>query len=426
MTKKIVGTLLPFESLISKKYPGNLFKSAKLFIDWLEKTGQSAWQMLPLSVSGDGRSPYFSYGIGLNPQFLPKSERFGPYPTATKKVVPDFYCEFLGLRDKFGTDHWTKWPKDTKKIAPNPESVKFYHDQQAFIFNKFLEIRNYAADHGVELWGDIPFYLPINSPLVWHYPKAFLLGDGDILPFVAGSYGDTHFINRQTWGFPLYQFEQPANLALIKKVWQTRLEALTPILNKIRLDAAIRFFTYEKLDPLNEANDQRGVGPGEKFLAALEGFSRKRGTDLFVEDISGLNMEALYRACTKLKISTVSVFTMILAPGKNKIVKSDFDLKFSTNQIYYTSTHDTLPLVSYLESLNPEQKDALVKIFMVEKTTALNFRHALEEKADMLIVAMQDWLLTKDRINIPGTIRPQNWQYKMTVPIEDLPDVGKS
>jgi 4-alpha-glucanotransferase len=48
----------------------------------------------------------------------------------------------------------------------------------------------------------------------------------------------------------------------------------------------------------------------------------------------------------------------------------------------------------------------------------------IKSPAKIVIIPLQDWLLTTERINVPGTekeINDTNWQYQMSVAIEDLP-----
>ena len=65
------GILLPIFSLPSKYGIGCFSKSAYDFVDWLEKTGQRYWQILPLcptSHGGSDDSPYQSpSAFGGNP-----------------------------------------------------------------------------------------------------------------------------------------------------------------------------------------------------------------------------------------------------------------------------------------------------------------------------------------------------------------------
>ncbi|HVF69844.1 MAG TPA: 4-alpha-glucanotransferase, partial [Xanthomonadales bacterium] len=98
----------------------------------------------------------------------------------------------------------------------------------------------------------------------------------------------------------------------------------------------------------------------------------------------------------------------------------------------YTTTHDTETIVGYLEILTAEQKRTLSEVSNVKydpenKIFAKRIRDALiNSPADMVIFPIQDWLLTTERINIPGTEREigdPNWKYKLITPVENLPGI---
>ena len=52
------GILMPIFSLPSKYGIGTLGEEAYKFIDFLKKAGQTYWQILPLSPTSYGDSPY--------------------------------------------------------------------------------------------------------------------------------------------------------------------------------------------------------------------------------------------------------------------------------------------------------------------------------------------------------------------------------
>lgn len=358
----MVGTLLPFNALVSTKYPNNKLAAARLFIDWLAATDQKVWQMLPVS-----------------PHYSPS-----PYLTAG-----------IGVAREIGT------------VAD------------------LAALSDYAARKSVELWGDLPFYLDKNSPLVKKYQACFLIDKNGSLPYVSGSLKDTHFSARQVWGLPLYDYSSAEKIALALDLWKTRIKFLASFFTKVRLDAAIRFFLYEKLSSAGSRYDTLAAGPGASFFTEIINYARSCGLELIAEDISGLDMTLLYQACRKLKVPTMSVFTMVLAPAATKIRRQDFDLTFPRDQIYYTSTHDSKPIVAYLESLTPAQRALIAGLFKIDlgdsRLGALALRRVFCHKAPNLIVPIQDWLLTKDRINVPGSKSHKNWHYRMTTPIEELP-----
>ena len=65
------GILLPVSSLPSAYGIGTFSKQAYEFVDFLEKAGQTYWQILPLGPTGYGDSPYQSFStFAGNPYYI--------------------------------------------------------------------------------------------------------------------------------------------------------------------------------------------------------------------------------------------------------------------------------------------------------------------------------------------------------------------
>ena len=65
------GILLPIASLPSKYGIGTFSKEAYEFVDQLKEAGQNYWQILPLTPTGYGDSPYQSFSaFAGNPYFI--------------------------------------------------------------------------------------------------------------------------------------------------------------------------------------------------------------------------------------------------------------------------------------------------------------------------------------------------------------------
>src|SRR5574344_2015221 len=65
------GVLLPISSLPSPYGIGCFSKEAYEFVDFLSRSGQSLWQILPLGPTGYGDSPYQSFStFAGNPYFI--------------------------------------------------------------------------------------------------------------------------------------------------------------------------------------------------------------------------------------------------------------------------------------------------------------------------------------------------------------------
>ena len=69
------GVLLPVSSIPSKYGIGTFSKQAYEFVDFLERAGQSFWQILPLGPTGYGDSPYQSFStFAGNPYYIDLEE----------------------------------------------------------------------------------------------------------------------------------------------------------------------------------------------------------------------------------------------------------------------------------------------------------------------------------------------------------------
>ena len=65
------GVLLHISSLPNKYGIGTLGKEAYEFVDFLEKAGQKYWQVLPITPTNYGDSPYQSSSVyAFNPYFI--------------------------------------------------------------------------------------------------------------------------------------------------------------------------------------------------------------------------------------------------------------------------------------------------------------------------------------------------------------------
>ena len=65
------GVLMPISSLPSPYGIGTMGKAARKFVDFLKKGGQTYWQILPISPTSFGDSPYQSFSsFAGNPYFV--------------------------------------------------------------------------------------------------------------------------------------------------------------------------------------------------------------------------------------------------------------------------------------------------------------------------------------------------------------------
>ncbi|MBO5019153.1 MAG: 4-alpha-glucanotransferase, partial [Clostridia bacterium] len=224
------GVLLHLSSLPSKHGIGSLGEEVYKFVDFLKKSGQSYWQMLPLVPIGEGNSPYKSTScyageilyidldllikegllsaedvpktqFGDNVDFeLVKSFKIPIIKKATqnfdtnrkdyKKFLQDNqewindYALYMAICEKKGSVSIKSFDDNLKYRIPdslkrfqeeNADSIRFYKISQYFFYAQYYELKRYAEKSGIGFIGDIPFYVSLDSAEVWKYPDSFLL-----------------------------------------------------------------------------------------------------------------------------------------------------------------------------------------------------------------------------------------------------------
>lgn len=457
---KIIGTSAPLRSLRSlaqglRDEKHGTFSTALPFIDWLKTTGQRAWQLLPVtetqlepgSATVHVPSPYKGYGVGLDPAYLfgmpetvPSESDLLVFRLKHADWLPD-YAVFCAIRDRLGTDDWTTWPvglRDRQDDAMRAWAADFAGDillhetLQWRAHRAFNEIRVRAKAADIFIVGDLPFYLPAASPLVWAHRGGFdLMEDGR--PRRVSGVPDSpkaHF-GRQVWGHPLYDWSSSTASHEALRVWKLRLSYHAGLYDLMRLDHAKGFFRYGSIDPAEPSHDAILNGPGSPALEEIITHARRAGLELFAED-SGDWLDELRATLRKLDVPGIRILRFAYNE-KRKEIEPEYAAvsQYPEDSIAYTTTHDTVTLMGYVRLLDePEKRHLCEHVGIVyddsDETLAARLRGALLASPSRIrIVAIQDWLLTDERINVPGTEKPvgdENWRYRMSIAIEDLPN----
>ncbi len=449
--EKTIGTVFPLTALRSNRYQkekhGTL-ADAVLFIDWLKDTKQTAIQFLPLHQTqlkpGHANqftiSPYKGYGIGLDPKYLPQAQ----HPTPTKSELAAFvnkqaqwlpdYALFCALRDEFKTDDWISW-ESTIRLR-NPKALKHWQERLAKeihahivtqwqLHTLYASLRKKAHDYTIMVIGDTPYYLSLKSPLVWQYQQAFMINADGTLPKFSGiPNGPKAIYGRQAWGHPLYNWRAESDTIL--HLWKLRIHYMALLFDMVRLDHANGFFLYGELDPTDEEKDLSRKGPGLPVFEKVVQFARDANLKIFAED-QGVEVKDLRKAMKQLQIPGMRVMRYTIHPDTAS--HNSYD-PYPEDTVAYTTTHDTETLITLTQELTKQEKQTVCETFKLPfeeqpKELALLLRKTLlESPSRTVMLPIQDWLLTTERINIPGTEIEENdpnWHYRMPVPIEDLP-----
>ena len=462
------GVLMHITSLPGDYGIGTMGKQAFRFVDFLKNAGQRYWQILPLSPTGYGNSPYQScstyagnhYLIDLDvlvsEGLLKKDEvntinwggqddrvDFGAlYQNRTAILqlafsrftdigaldafcreqsswLPD-YALYMALKDRFQGQPWYCWEDDLKFRRPNAiwnirrelkEQIRFYCFQQYLFYKQWNALRSYAHENDVKIIGDVPIYVPYDSADVWSDPEYFQLDEERKPIAVAGCPPDAFSEDGQLWGNPLYRWDAMEKDGF--SWWLRRLAAAGRQYDVVRIDHFRGLEAYWSI-PYGDTTARNGKwikGPGMKFVNAVK--RNLPALSLIAEDLGFLTQEVL-----DLRDDSGFPGMKVLGFAFDSREPSDYlPHTYPRNSVCYTGTHDNMTSRQWLQTAS-EDAVAYAKEYMhlteEEGLVWGMIRTAMASVSDLCITPMQDLMdLDGDaRMNFPGTQTDANWTWR--------------
>ena len=472
MPMRASGILMHISSLPSPWGIGTFGKAAYDFVDFLHRTGQQYWQILPVGPTSYGDSPYQSFStFAGNPYFIDldflredgllepgeykdlpwsRSNAYVDYGTLYQLRYPvlrkaalrglkrdaeevaafreentawvEDYALFMALKGANDGKSWQEWGKPLRHREPEAltECRKTYADEidfwvylQFLFFRQWKKLKEYAKKQGVSLVGDLPIYVALDSADVWASPSLFAL-DEDLVPKeVAGVPPDYFSADGQLWGNPLYDWEahKKENYAW----WISRVQAARELYDFIRIDHFRGFASYCAI-PYGDKNARRGKwvpGPGMELFQALKkalGPLPIIAEDLGVltEDVTDLLQESGYPGMKVLQFAFDSGWDNAYLPHNHV-----------ENSIVYTGTHDNDTVMHWWHhTLTKKQRKETAEYLRLTNREGIHWgmvRAAWGSVAKLAVAPIQD-ILGLDgqaRMNTPSTLG-NNWRFRIT------------
>lgn len=472
--KRSSGVLMHISSLPNKYGIGSFGKEAYQFVDFLVATSQSYWQILPLTTTGYGDSPYSSYSaFAGNIDFidldrlieegyiaqedlvdytvsdqldkvdyqLVKQQRRHILEKAVKNFITTYgleqkdftdflehnkdwlipFGEFMTLKENFDEDAWFRWPvdyqnKDSESVRSlledQKERINYYLVTQYWFSKQWHELKKYANKHYIAIIGDIPIYVAHDSVELWETPELFLVDENKTPTVVSGTPPDGFSADGQYWGNPIYDWDYMEETNY--EWWIRRVAESFNLYDYVRLDHFRGFEAYWEI-PYNAASAKEGhwvKGPGKKLFKIL---TKELGDiNIIAEDLGYITPEV-----EELLEFTGYPGMKILQHAFTGYEDSDhMPHHYTKNTIAYVGTHDNETGYGwYLDSTNQAQRDQL-DIYLNRHSEepiadALN-RGIAASVSDLVIYTMQDLLMlgNEARMNRPSTIG-DNWDWRM-------------
>ena len=467
--QRSAGILLPISSLPSPYGIGCFSQEAYDFVDWLKEAGQTYWQILPLGVTSYGDSPYQSFSaFAGNPYFISldalveegvltaaeckkanfgrkaddidysrlytergrllrlaysrsdigHNEAFTAFCEKNKWWLDDFAL-FMAVKDRFEGKPWIEWAEDIRlRWQPAMDYYRRelyfeveYHKYLQFKFDEqWRKLKAYANSKGIQIIGDIPIYVALDSADAWANPGLFQLDKDNIPTAVAGVPPDGFSPTGQLWGNPVYNWSAHARTEY--RWWVARLRHALNWFDALRLDHFRGFAAYYSV-PARAKNARDGCwlpGPGLSLFSALQ--QALGDVPLLAEDLGFLDdtVRALLSDCG--------------FPGM-QVLQFDFDSRdcgggavCKPNTVIYTGTHDNDTLLGWCTTAPRQDIRRACAAYGVRYPNQLPRQmmlSALRSPANTCILTVQDLLGlgSSARINTPSTVGAHNWSWRM-------------
>lgn len=467
------GILLHPSSLPGPQPIGTLGQEAYDFIDWLVAAGQSVWQILPLGPTGYGNCPYSCYSAfagnpllislqklvdagDLQATKLPAltnvsskvdfsaaeiqlsllrlaSEHFSESASSTRRQEYEQfcreqaywlndYCFFMSMRQLQQNRGWQQWPTEVRQRQQKAlhkwglelqAEISWHKYLQFIFFEQWFELKNYANQKGVEIFGDLPIFVAENSADVWANRQLFLLDEKDLSTLVAGVPPDYFSETGQRWGNPLYDWERMAEDGY--SWWLARFRWNLQLFDMIRVDH-FRGFTACWAIPAEEKTAINGKWievPGKHLFTRLR--DELGELPIIAEDLGVITAD-VEQMRDKFNLPGMKVLQFAFDSGPNNPYLPHNHLP---NSVVYTGTHDNNTSLAWWRSLNNKGKQQVIDYLKrpCHDMPWTLIGTALASVAKLAIIPLQDLLELdgKSRMNQPGTAS-SNWQWR------NLPD----
>jgi len=478
MMERSSGILLAISSLPSPYGIGTLGKAAYDFADFLAAAGQKYWQMLPLGPTGCGDSPYQSFSThagnpyyidldlliadglltrrevsaadwGDDPRYVAYSKiyehRFtllakakergwerdraqvSAFAAENRRWLPD-YALFMACKRHFGMKPWTEWEDEELRLRQSAavleryrallrEDVELFTYLQYLFFRQWQALRDYVHSRGVEIIGDLPIYVAMDSADVWSEPSFFRLNSRCVPTEVAGVPPDYFTADGQLWGNPLYRWDRMKEDGY--GWWIRRIDGAGKLYDVLRIDHFRGLESYWAV-PYGEKTARNGrweKGPGMELVGVLNSwFPHMR----FIAEDLGYPTPGVAQL---LRDSGWPGMKVLAFAFDSRDESSYLPHAYERNCICYTGTHDNSPLALWRQEAKPEDAAYAARYLGLNEREGFCrgvIRGGMGSVAMLFVAQMQDYLGLGEghRMNTPG-MPWGNWRWRVLK--EELP-----
>lgn len=447
--------------------PGGLGREAFGFVDFLVNSGCTIWQMLPPGPVGPGNSPYAARSAFACEPMLISLEKladdglidarmdFAPPDGNSHRL--DFeamrlhrepllraafkefkaaggdrhletlangndwlrpYCTFAALRE-LSKEPWWLWPERYHDLHRVPagegtalaDEIRYQEFLQWCVERQWTALHDYARQRGVQLYGDVPIFVDLDSADVWANQREFKLDEHGRPAVVAGVPPDAFSETGQRWGNPHYNWDAMKSEGYTW--WTQRMARTFSLFDGARIDHFRGFESAWEI-PADEDTAITGrwaPGPGRDLFDALSG---KLGRlPIIVEDL-GLITKAVRDLRDELGYPGMAVLQFAFGDDeKNPYLPHNM----ISNEVVFTGTHDNDTTLGWYRTAPEWERDHVRRYLGVDGEHIVDdlIACAYNCVAETALIPMQDVLQlpSEARMNVPGQSEG-NWSWRFT------------
>ena len=471
--ERVSGVLLHVTSLPSYGGVGDFGPAAYEFVDFLVAAKQRLWQVLPLSPTGYGSSPYSALSAFAGNPLLISLERlvdagwigrdrieglpghdgacdfsvvFELKHPLVEEAAANFldragdedkakfqkfsqeniswltdYAMFNVLRKRFGYASWNEWPAEyalrqseaiTSLMNESARELAVEQVVQFFFNEQWVALRAYCTERKIAILGDVAIFVSYDSADVWTHPEIFELDEQQKPVRVSGVPPDYFSKTGQLWGNPLYKWKLLEEHGF--DWWVARIRRALALYDQVRLDHFRGFEAYWSVDA-NETtaiNGQWVKAPGQSLFQRLKDVF---GELPFIAEDLGLITPEVDELREHFGLPGMRILQFGFGDRGGHLYLPH---RYVPNTVVYTGTHDNNTTLGWWrENTTPEERENVQTYLRpIENDGEIVWsmiKCAAASVAVTCIVPMQDVLHlgSEARMNTPSEATG-NWTWR--------------
>lgn len=387
-----------------------------------------------------GLKVFYGHELGAPGEPTPRARSFRSFEAEHGRWLED-YALYRAIKDDVHGAPWWDWPqplrdRDEAALAGArtrlADSILYFKYVQWLAHTQWSDARKILREHGVEIMGDLPFMVDRDSADVWAERGEFRLD------MSVGCPADQFDKEGQDWGLPPYHW---AVMAQNDFAWLRRRARYSgQLYDRFRIDHLVGFFRT-CMRPYDARRDARGKLVTPSFDPPTEAAQRSHGervVQAMIEGAAATGARLIAEDLGSVPDYVPPALARLGAPGYKVLIwEKDGDVfrdpaSYPAVSVACFGTHDTAPVAAWWSGLKEAERAEALRLpvlrdmspkpgkrFTQELHAAL-LRLICGSNSELVLLLMQDLLGVRDRINVPGTVGPENWTYRLPKTIEQM------